>query len=158
MLFGDFYYAILAIHPTDPAIFFTVSSTGDLARYDGNTGTWRTSYGMPGLPSGGATRTRPSPTVKSIALDPQDANVGYVGIESPGNPRHLAVREHPGGVPGLGGHHHGLPPHQHRRPKLWVHPLTGDVFAGTGGVGGLRMLPPPGRRSHPSLIGNWPAL
>ena len=44
---ANFYYAVLAIHPTDPAIFFTASSTGDLARFDGNTGTWRTSYGMP---------------------------------------------------------------------------------------------------------------
>ena len=46
MMTGDFYRAVLAIHPTDPAIFFTKASTGDLARYDGNTGTWRTNYGL----------------------------------------------------------------------------------------------------------------
>jgi hypothetical protein len=43
-------------------------------------------------------------------------------------------------------------------PMLVVHPLTGDVFAGKDGVGGVRMLPPPGRRSHPSLTGNRSVL
>ena len=43
-------------------------------------------------------------------------------------------------------------------PRLIVHPLTGDLFAGSGGVGGVRLLAPPGSRSHPSLIGNGSAF
>ena len=43
-------------------------------------------------------------------------------------------------------------------PRLIVHPLTGDLFAGSGGIGGVRLLAPPGSRSHRSLIGNGSAL
>ena len=155
VLFTNFYYAVLAIHPTDPAVFFTVSSTGDLARYDGNTGAWRTGYGMPARHQaahpgrgreGQVDRDRPAGCQRRIR-----------GHGKPRQSRHLAVPEHPGGVSRLGGHHHGLPP-VHVFPKVWVHPLTGDVLAGSDGVGGVRMLPPPGRRSHLSLIGNWPVL
>jgi hypothetical protein len=155
LLFKDLFYAILAIHPTDPAIFFTVGSTGDLARYDGNTGTWRTGYGMPARHL--AAHPGPPAEVKSIALDPQDANVGYVAMNSPGNHgiwRSLDIQAvSPSWEDITKDFHRSTVP-----PKVWVHPLTGDVMAGSDGVGGIRLLPPPGRRSHPSLIGNWPAL
>ena len=156
ILSSDAFYAVLAIHPTDPAIFFTASSTGDLARFDGNAGTWRTGYDLRGLHKA-AYPGRGEPGRLSVALDPQDANVGYVGIESYRLPRHLADREHPGGEPGLGGHHRELPPDQHRseaggapadRRRVRRHRRRRPV----------RVLPAPGKRSHPSLIGNWTTL
>ena len=76
MLPGDLYYCILATHPTDPAIIFTVAANGDLARWDGNTGTWKTNYGI--RPCTRPRIRRAGGIVASIALDPQDANVGYV--------------------------------------------------------------------------------
>jgi hypothetical protein len=153
---GDLYYAVLAIHPTDPAIVFTVGSTGDLARYDGNTGTWKTDYGLLGRHVANHPGAQDL-SVSSIALDPQDANVGYVGIRSYGFNgiwRSLNIQA-------ANPDWEDVTLNFHRvswGPKLVVHPLTGDIFAGTGGVGGVRMLPPPGRRSHPSLIGNGSAL
>jgi len=155
ILSSDAFYAVLAIHPTDPAIFFTASSTGDLARFDGNAGTWRTGYDLRGLHKA-AYPDAASPAVYSVALDPQDANVGYVGIESYGF--HGIWRS--GNIQAASPDWEDITANFHRintGPKLVVHPLTGDVFAGTGGVG-LRVLPAPGRRSHPSLIGNWTTL
>ena len=156
MLPGDFYYCVLAIHPTDPAIFFTVSSTGDLARYDGNTGTWRTSYGMPARHTA-AHPGGPAAKVASIALDPQAANVGYVSMECVGN-NGIWRSEN---IQAVSPDWEDITMNFHRvnvGPRLVVHPLTGDLFAGSGGVGGVRLLPPPGRRSHRSLIGNGSAL
>jgi hypothetical protein len=150
ILFTNLYYAIIAIHPTDPAIFFCRGSGGDLARYDGNTATWRTGYGMPARHL--AAHSSVAGGVKSIAIDPQDANVGYVTMESPGNHsiwRSLNIQAAPASVAW-----EDITKDFHRStvfPKLWVHPLTGDVMAGSDGVGGIRMLPPPGTRSHATL-------
>ena len=70
MMTGDFYRAVLAFHPTDPAIFFTKATTGDLARYDGNTGTWKTNYGLQAIHKAAYPGSL-DPDVASIAIDPQ---------------------------------------------------------------------------------------
>ena len=88
-----------------------------------------------GAPSGGASGGRPA-GVKSIALDAQDANVGYVVIESPGNHSIWRSQSIQAASPEWEDITFGF----HRStvfPKVWVHPLTGDVLAGSDGVGGI---------------------
>jgi hypothetical protein len=153
ILSADLGYMVLAIHPTDPAVFFTASASGDLARYDGTSGTWRTGYGLRSLHAA-AHPGAPSPQVCSVALDPQDADVGYVGIESFGFHGVWRSRNIQAASPDWEDVTLDFP-RINVGPRLVVHPLTGDLLAGTGGVGGVRVLAAPGRRSHPSLIGNW---
>ncbi len=55
---------ILAIHPTDPGIFFCLGPTGDLARYDASTGVWKTDYNLIALHNAANPASRPGTTAR----------------------------------------------------------------------------------------------
>jgi len=156
---GDTRRNCIAVHPGDRNVVFTRSATGDLARYDRTTNRWKTDYDLIGLTRAanpGMPANYPVSINNAIAIDPQDPNCVYVAMVCPGYQTVWRTQNGQSDRPTWENVTFDL--YKVSKGVLAVHPLTGDVFFGTNGIGACRVLPAPGKRSHPSLIGNWPAL
>ena len=128
---------VFAAHPTNPDVFFTKGSNGDVLRYNHRTGSW-TPLGVVAGTNDGA-----RVYVRFIQIDPQDPRVIYVSLKNPGGP--VVFRSLNRGrvwediSKNL--------PRSAVSPAISVHPLTGDLFMG-GTFTGVWVHPPPS--GHPA--------
>lgn len=123
--------AVFAVHPTDPEVIYTATRSGELARYDGKTGTWTVFDILSRAKRDDAPRRE---ALIEIAIDPRNANRLYVLVQAVGSSVVFGSRD--GGatwedisfnLPRMG-------------RFLTVHPLTSDVYFGCMG-GGVYVLP-----------------
>lgn len=119
-----------AVHPTNPNLVYTLSSTGDLASFDG--ATWR-SLGVLAVAGGHGTTHN---FVRMVALDPRHPEIIYAEMHTAGLPyifrstdAGLSWQNISANLPQLGA------------GGIYVHPHTGDLMHGSSF--GTWVYPPP---------------
>jgi photosystem II stability/assembly factor-like uncharacterized protein len=134
---------VFASHPTDPDVFFTKTSYGDVVRYDAADGTW-TPLGVISDPANDGTRRY----VRFIEVDPQDPQIIYVALKNSGGD--VVHRSTDGGQTWTD--ITGTLPRSAVSPAIAVSPVTGDLFVG-GTYTGTWVHPRP--EGHPSTTPSY---
>lgn len=130
---------VFSAHPTDPDVFFTKGSSGDVLRYNHRTGSW-TPLGVLADDNDGT-----QVYVRFIQVDPQDPRIIYVSLKNPGGPVVFRSLNRGRTWEDIS---QNLP-RSAVSPAISVHPLTGDLFLG-GTFTGIWVHPPP--PGHPAEV------
>lgn len=150
-------FPVFAWHPSNNQIVFTMSASRDLARYNRTTNTWKTNYGLINrlrndYPEVGTMTVR----VESIAMDPQDPNVGAVAMGTPSFSAIYRSTNFQSDNPTWENVTYQIP--RLAAPVLKFHPFNGELCAGLPAIGGVWMLQKPAGavRPKPSIAVNFP--